>query len=125
MDRSGSAGQPSEGQRRAQAALAASSVYVLRDVQVQELNGQLILTGKVDSYYHKQLAQEIVRAVVRHLRIVNELEVVGAWWETTRLPVPEAESAQQERKQGHTRSAEKPAAQPPTSAEQIEQHPLR
>ncbi len=86
MDRSGFKGQFSEGQRRAQAALANSPIFVLRELVVEEVNGQLILTGKVDSFYHKQLAQETVRAAVKHLRVVNQVQVVDTWCETTHLP---------------------------------------
>jgi hypothetical protein len=69
-------------ERRAQAALAASPIYVLRELRVERLKDQLILTGHVDSYYHKQLAQEVIRAVAAGLRVVNEVVVLdNGWWD--------------------------------------------
>lgn len=41
-----------------------------------ESHGQVIvLRGRVDSYYYKQLAQELVRKIDRHVRIVNVVTV--------------------------------------------------
>lgn len=60
---------------RAQSALAASSVQGLRQVTVAQVNDQLCIRGSVASYYHKQLAQEIVRSVVSELEVVNTITV--------------------------------------------------
>jgi hypothetical protein len=35
----------------------------------------LLISGCVSSYYHKQLAQEAVRAVAEELDVVNSIEV--------------------------------------------------
>lgn len=63
-------------QCRAQMALANSPIYELRDLRVEfgPDNETLVLSGAVSSFYHKQLAQEVVRAVCRHM----ELELVNA-----------------------------------------------
>ncbi len=45
-------------------ALAASPVFDLRRLNVVETEDGLTLRGSVSSYYHKQLAQETVLAVV-------------------------------------------------------------
>ncbi len=64
--------------QRAQKALAVSPVYALRDLRVQEDGDHLLLEGEVASFYHKQLAQEAVRAVARQARLVNTINVAAA-----------------------------------------------
>ena len=63
--------------KAASAALAASSVTELRNLRVDETEELLELTGTVRSFYHKQLAQEIVRpaAVAAGRRVVNQVAV--------------------------------------------------
>jgi osmotically-inducible protein OsmY len=60
---------------RAKQALLASSIFVLRELQVEREGSNLVLSGKVDSFYHKQMAQEIVRAVARGVNLVNQVDV--------------------------------------------------
>lgn len=60
---------------RAQSALAASPVYELRDLQVEQHDGALLLSGLVSSFYHKQLAQEVVRSVCREIELINSVRV--------------------------------------------------
>ncbi|MFH1265816.1 MAG: BON domain-containing protein [Planctomycetota bacterium] len=62
-------------QPRAQTALAASRIPELRDLRVERQNGALVIRGVVSSFYHKQLAQEIVRAVCRKIELVNSVRV--------------------------------------------------
>jgi hypothetical protein len=62
-------------QERAQAALAASPIYVLRELLVERVGSALVLTGTVDTFYHKQLAQELVRAVASSVDVINVVEV--------------------------------------------------
>ena len=62
-------------QPRAQSALAASPIYELRDLQVELRDGALVLSGSVSSFYHKQLAQEIVRSVSKEIELVNSILV--------------------------------------------------
>ena len=62
---------------RAQAALGSSPVYELRDLTVEHRNGALMISGAVSSFYHKQLAQEVVRAVCEDVEVelVNLIRV--------------------------------------------------
>lgn len=62
-------------QSRAQTALAASPIFALRELNVDRSGDALFLTGQVDSFYHKQLAQEVVRTVAGGCRVVNAVEV--------------------------------------------------
>ena len=64
-------------QPQAQTALDHSPIYELRDLQVEPQNGALVICGVVSSFYHKQLAQEVVRAVCRDIEIelVNSVRV--------------------------------------------------
>lgn len=60
---------------RAKTALAQSPIYALRDIRVKQRGDTLHLQGRVDTFYHKQLAQEAVRMVVDGVRVENELVV--------------------------------------------------
>ncbi len=60
---------------RARTALASSPIHALRELQVQQLEHCLLVSGRVDSYYLKQLAQEVVRTVAEGLHVVNEVDV--------------------------------------------------
>lgn len=60
---------------RAKTALAQSPIYVLRDIHVEQHGDALLLQGRVDTFYHKQLAQEVVRAVADGMRVENALVV--------------------------------------------------
>lgn len=64
-------------QPRAQAALATSTVHELRDLQVQIVDGgrSLLIFGSVSSFYHKQLAQEAVRAACLDVKVINSIRV--------------------------------------------------
>jgi osmotically-inducible protein OsmY len=64
---------------RAKAALIQSPISELRDVRVEGYDGDLLLSGNVTSFYHKQLAQEVVWAVCKDIEVelVNRIEVVG------------------------------------------------
>jgi hypothetical protein len=63
----------------AQAALHASPFFDLRELTVEENDGnRLILRGMVSSFYHKQLAQEVVLVLAKaqSYRVVNSIEVI-------------------------------------------------
>ncbi len=62
-------------ERRAQTALAGSPIFVLRELRVESVDDALLLSGRVDTYYHKQLAQEVVRAVSDGLTVINQIDV--------------------------------------------------
>jgi hypothetical protein len=56
-------------QPRAQAALCNSPVSELRALCVEHREGSLVISGAVSSFYHKQLAQEVVRAVCKECEV--------------------------------------------------------
>ena len=60
---------------RARQALSRSTIYVLRKIEVDCDTDAIALRGCVDSFYHKQLAQELVRAAVDGVEVINRLEV--------------------------------------------------
>jgi len=64
-------------QPRAQTALRNSPVCELRELRVERHDGALVISGTVSSYYHKQLAQEVVRAVCKdcEVELVNAIRV--------------------------------------------------
>jgi hypothetical protein len=62
-------------QPRAQAALSSSPFYELRELRVEQRNGALLISGCVSSFYHKQLAQEVVRSVCSGIELVNTIRV--------------------------------------------------
>jgi hypothetical protein len=61
---------------RAKSALAQSRIYDLRRLVVIQDDGAIVLRGRVSSFYHKQLAQEIVRSAAEGVEVVNALRVV-------------------------------------------------
>lgn len=65
----------SEVESRARQALAASPIYAIRELRVEERDGCLHISGRVDTFYHKQVAQEVVRAVAEDLQVVNSILV--------------------------------------------------
>jgi len=62
-------------QPRAQTALAGSPICELRDLQVEQHEETLLIRGVVSSFYHKQLAQEVVRSVCEGIEVVNSIRV--------------------------------------------------
>ena len=63
-------------QPRAQSALRASPIYALRELRVEQTGEALVISGLVSSFYHKQLAQEVVRAVAEGLEVINSIHVL-------------------------------------------------
>ena len=60
----------------AQSALSDSAIFDLRDLVVEQGDDALVLRGSVSSFYHKQVAQEVVRAVAgREVDVVNAIAV--------------------------------------------------
>lgn len=55
--------------------LANSPVSQLRRLRVDETADKLQLSGQVRSFYHKQLAQEMVRPLVGGMRLINRIDV--------------------------------------------------
>ena len=62
-------------QPRAQAALTNSPVFELRGLQVKQRGDGLQISGCVSSFYHKQLAQEVVRSVCKDTDVINAIRV--------------------------------------------------
>jgi hypothetical protein len=60
---------------RVQNALAASPFGALRELRVERHGSSLRLHGRVESFYHKQLAQEIARSLVGDLEVINSVTV--------------------------------------------------
>lgn len=57
-------------------ALKKSSHPALRGLCVEGTDGSLIISGKVTSYYLKQLAQETIMSVREGMQLVNKVDVV-------------------------------------------------
>jgi hypothetical protein len=62
-------------ERVAQCRLEASAYVALKGVTCQFRRGALLLSGRVPTYYHKQLAQETIRSLPGVSAIVNEIFV--------------------------------------------------
>jgi osmotically-inducible protein OsmY len=60
----------------AEARLSASSHRALKNVFCKYDDGVLVLRGRLNSYFHTQLAQEAVRTIKGVERIVNKIEVL-------------------------------------------------
>ena len=71
--------------------LAASPVPELRRLAVTASETELVITGRVPSFYFKQLAQETLRPVVGERRLVNRVEVVGSSANGPASPAAECE----------------------------------
>lgn len=63
---------------RARTALRQSQHPALHSLEVTEIDGSIVLTGRVGSYYYKQLAQEAVLQVADGCVIVNNIRVTKA-----------------------------------------------
>ncbi len=64
-----------EAHTRAQRALTSSPIFDLRRLRVDQVDERLLISGRVNSFYHKQLAQELVRAVAAGMSVVNSIDV--------------------------------------------------
>jgi hypothetical protein len=65
----------SDVQSRAQRALADSPFFELRELQVDQRESILYISGSVSSFYQKQLAQEVVRTVCEGIEVINSIRV--------------------------------------------------
>ncbi len=61
----------------AEARLNASSHPALRNVSCKCVSGVLVLQGRLNSFFHTQLAQETVAKIKGVERVVNQIEVLG------------------------------------------------
>lgn len=62
---------------QAKRALRESTLHALRELEVEQSGTSLIISGKVTSFYHKQMAQEIVRAACRDVELCNSVDVMS------------------------------------------------
>jgi BON domain len=60
---------------RAQQLLSTSPIYALREIQVEQDGDTICLRGVVSSFYHKQLAQELIRHALAGTEVTNSLRV--------------------------------------------------
>ena len=60
---------------QAQEALGCSPIFALRRLQINCQGESLVLSGRVATYYHKQLAQEVVREATEGVEVVNSIHV--------------------------------------------------
>jgi len=60
---------------RARSALANCPIHEIRELRVLDRNGMLVMEGRVSSFYHKQLAQEVVLSVCKGARLANLIQV--------------------------------------------------
>jgi hypothetical protein len=57
------------------ALLSESPIPELRKLEVTETDSEVVITGRVSSYYIKQMAQESVRPAVAGRRLQNQVVV--------------------------------------------------
>ena len=67
--------KPNDLHQRAKTALDNSPIRVLRSVHVEQTGRTLVLSGHVESFYQKQLAQELVRTVASECELINSIHV--------------------------------------------------
>ena len=60
---------------QAQSALRSSPIVALRDLIVEQSGESLVISGKVTSFYQKQMAQEAIRAVCHDVELLNTVAV--------------------------------------------------
>jgi len=52
-----------------------SPFVALHDLEVDQVDEQVLLKGRVDSFFLKQIAQETVRSATRGIEMINEVIV--------------------------------------------------
>jgi hypothetical protein len=57
-------------------ALSKSRIRELRQLVIRLEDNQVVVRGKVSSFYRKQLAQEMIRCELGDIDVVNEMQVV-------------------------------------------------
>lgn len=60
---------------RARTALSDSPISVLKELTVEQCGESLVISGHVDTFYHKQMAQEAIRAVCQNVPLKNSVDV--------------------------------------------------
>jgi hypothetical protein len=60
---------------QAKAVLGRSRIFDLRSLEVEQEADCVVLRGSVDSFYHKQLAQELLKMAIDGVEVINEIHV--------------------------------------------------
>jgi hypothetical protein len=60
---------------RARTVLGTSRIFDLRTLDVEHDGGCVVLRGSVSSFYHKQLAQELLKTRIEGIEVINEIDV--------------------------------------------------
>src|SRR5262245_3057342 len=60
---------------RARAVLGTSRIFDLRSLDVDQDGECVVLRGSVSSFYHKQLAQELLKTRIAGIEVINEIDV--------------------------------------------------
>ena len=60
---------------QAKAILGRSRIFDLRCLIVEQDGECVVLRGGVDSYYHKQLAQELLKTAIPGIEVINLIKV--------------------------------------------------
>jgi len=60
---------------QAKCALARTAIYCFREIAVESDGAQIVLSGRVSTFYHKQMAQEAVRTIANDIRVCNRIDV--------------------------------------------------
>ena len=55
--------------------LGRSRIFDIRALDVGQEADSVVLRGDVDSFYHKQLAQEIIKTSLEGVEVINEIRV--------------------------------------------------
>jgi hypothetical protein len=59
----------------AKAVLSRSRIFDLRELEVEQEDECVVLRGSVTSFYHKQLAQELVKTSLEGVEVINDIYV--------------------------------------------------
>ena len=62
-------------EQQAREALALSPIHAHRQLHVEHSGGVLFLHGRVESFYYKQMAQEVIRSICRGVQLENNIAV--------------------------------------------------
>ena len=60
---------------RATAVLSRSRIRDLRRATISQEDDCIVLHGRASSYYHKQLAQELIRCELPDVEVINKIQV--------------------------------------------------
>jgi len=60
---------------QAKVILGRSRIFDLRCLIVEQDTECVVLRGSVDSYYHKQLAQELLKTAIPGIEVINRIKV--------------------------------------------------